>query len=301
MKRVLKIGGLFLGVTVGILVLAFTLITLRIEGKRTSKIDVTVSSFALPSDPESIAEGKRLVQVKACADCHGADLAGKTFINEPPIGVLSGPNLTPGKGSVVSNYQTEDWIRSIRYGIGTDGRPLIAMPAGDYHGMSNQDLGRVIAYLKTIEPVDRENPPQKVGPVARVLYALNKMPLLFPYEEVNLTATPIEKVEPAPTAEYGQYLAQACTGCHGPGFSGGRIPGTPPAWPAAGNISPSGRISQWTLADFKKTLTEGVTPDGKQIDPQFMPWKSMQAMTDLEIEAVYAFLKQVPPRAEGTR
>lgn len=295
-----RVGRVLVGF-VAIIIMAFTLFYLRVEWKRNAIITVDVKPIDLPSGPDSVAEGKRLVQVKACSDCHGEDLAGRMFINEPAIGRFSGSNLTPGRGSVTLNYKVEDWVRSIRFGIAPNGRPLVAMPAGDFHGISNEDLGKMIAYLKSLPPTDRESELQSIGPVARILYSFGQMPLMFPYEDVDLESTPIESVESAPTVEYGRYLSQACTGCHGPGFAGGHIPGTPPEWPDARNLTPSGSFGTYTLADFEAVLREGVTPDGRHIDPQYMPWKSTQAMTDVEIEALYKFLKQLPPRPDGTR
>lgn len=301
MKRIFKLAGLVLIGLLAALVLVFAAFYARVEFKRGSRVDVTVTGFSIPTDSASITEGQRLVQVKACADCHGSGLSGKTFIDVPPLGKFSGPNLTSGKGSAVANYKDEDWIRAIRYGLGPDHRPLIFMPAGDFHGISNEDLGKMIAYLKSLPAVDQETPNQVVGPMARVLYNLGQLPLLFPYEEVDFNDTPIERVDAGPTIEYGRYLSSACTGCHGAGFSGGHVPGTPPSWPNARNLTPSGRFADWSFDDFKTALTQGLTPDGHQIDPQFMPWKSTQAMTDIELEALYKFLKQLPAKTEGTR
>ena len=301
MKRVLKFLGLGLASLVGFAALALALVAGRVELNRNRTIAFDPHPFSIPNDAASIEEGRRQVQVKACTDCHGADMGGFTFVNEAPVGTFSGSNLTPGRGSRVAGYRDIDWIRAIRYGIGADGRPLIMMPSGDFHGMSNEDLGAMIAYLKTLPPVDRESLTQKVGPVSRVLYSLGQMPLLFPHEHIDLNAEPVEKVLAGETAEYGQYLAQGCVGCHGPGFSGGPIPGVPPSWPHARNLTPSGSFAQWSFADFEKVLTKGITPDGRQINPQFMPWKAMAAMTPTELKALYLFLKTLPARAEGTR
>lgn len=301
MRRILKFVGVALAGAVSLIMITFIIFSLRVELIRNSTVDVSVQPIPIPTDEDSIAEGKRLVQMKGCWDCHDSDLGGRTFINEPPVGRYSGSNLTPGQGSVTTNYTDADWIRSIRYGIAPNGRPLIAMPSDEFQNLSNEDLGRMIAYLKTLAPVDRETVPISIGPLARVLFNLNQLPLLFPYLNVNMEASAVESVAVGATAEYGKYLATACTGCHGHGFSGGPIPGTPPSWPAAANITPSGRIANWTFEDFKKVLTEGITPDGHQIDLLYMPWKATQAMTDVEIEALFLFLKQLPPRTAGTR
>jgi hypothetical protein len=73
-----------------------------------------------------------------------------------------------------------------------------------------------------------------------------------------------------PTAAYGAYLAQTggCVGCHGPGLSGGRMP--------------------------------GARPNGSELDP-FMPWRAAGQMTDDEIRALWLDLQSVPPKATGGR
>lgn len=301
MKRVLKVTGLlFAGVlTVVILLVAFA--SLKVERQRAAHITVNPDTITLPTDEASLAEGKRILQTKGCAECHGTDMAGKTFVDEAPIGKFSGSNLTTGKGSAVAGYTEQDWVRAIRFGVDPKGRPLIFMPADDFNSMTNEELSRMVAYIKTLPPVDKESEPQHIGPVARVLYNLNQMPLLFPYERVDLNAKPVESIAPAETPEFGKHVAMGCTGCHGPGFGGGQIPGTPPSWPPARNLTPGGRFAQYSLEDFNKVLREGITPDGKQIQPQFMPWTATKAMTETEVKALYAFLKTVPAKEDGTR
>jgi cytochrome c553 len=100
---------------------------------------------------------------------------------------------------------------------------------------------------------------------------------------------------------YGRYLADVggCTGCHGPGLSGGRVAGTPPDFPPASNLTPTG-IGHYTEADFFRALREGKRPSGTPID-SFMPWRYTRLMTDEDVRAVYTFLKSVPPREFGGR
>jgi mono/diheme cytochrome c family protein len=175
------------------------------------------------------------------------------------------------------------------------------MPASDFHGISKTDLSKMIAYLKALPAIDREPVPTKLGPLAYVLANLGQLPLLFPFEEVTFNEEPVDDVKAAQNLEYGKYLSQACTGCHGAGFGGGPIPGVPPSWPSAKNITPQGNIGKWSYEDFKKAVTEGKTPDGHQMDSQYMPWKALAAMNETEIRALYMYLRQVPAKSDGTR
>ena len=97
------------------------------------------------------------------------------------------------------------------------------------------------------------------------------------------------------TAEYGAYLAQVCTGCHGADWAGQRVPGTPPELPPASNLTPHARgLAGWSEDDFLRAMREGRRPDGSGIDG-FMPWRVYSAMTDVELRAIWAHLSALPP------
>ena len=107
-------------------------------------------------------------------------------------------------------------------------------------------------------------------------------------------------IPPAPTAEYGKYPSVTCRGCHGKTLSGGPIPGTPPDWKAPANITPEG-IGRYTEADFTRILREGKRPDGTRLDTTRMPVRFTKNLSDTEVQALYAFLKTVPPKPFGGR
>jgi mono/diheme cytochrome c family protein len=94
-------------------------------------------------------------------------------------------------------------------------------------------------------------------------------------------------------------VTMGCTGCHGPGLSGGKVPGTPPGFKPAGNITPRG-IGSWSESQFIHALRTGERPNGSKID-EFMPIKATRMMTDVELQAIYRYLRTVPPREAGTR
>ena len=106
----------------------------------------------------------------------------------------------------------------------------------------------------------------------------------------------VASVAEAPTREYGAYVATTCTGCHGAGFAGGPIPGAPPDWPASRNITPhpTAGIGRWTASDFDRLLTTGVRPDGRLVDTVHMPVRMTRAMTAVERQALWAYLRAVP-------
>jgi mono/diheme cytochrome c family protein len=301
MKRVLKWVGIVLGAIIALLLAVVVVVYAITEMKRAQTYTVPVEAVAVPADAESIALGEHVLGIRGCTDCHGADYAGAVFIDDPLVGTLSGSNLTSGLGGIGGSYTVEDWVRAIRHGILPNGRSVIFMPSQEFQGMSNRDLGAAIAFLQALPPVDKVVAAPVIGPLARAIYLFDGGLVLFPAEVVDHTAKAPEHVEVAASATYGEYLAQTCTGCHGMGLSGGPIPGAPPDFKVPLNLTPAGNLASWSEADFINTMRTGVTPDGRQLDAQYMPWPGLGAMKDVELQAVFAYLQTLPPAPLGSR
>jgi len=47
-------------------------------------------------------------------------------------------------------------------------------------------------------------------------------------------------------------------------------------------------------------MRTGVRPDGNTMKEP-MPWQNLSKMTDVEIKAMWAYLRTVPARADGNR
>lgn len=254
---------------------------------------------AVPSvstDPGAVERGAHIAAIRGCRDCHGTDMGGATFIDDPLFARLSGPNLTPaGAGGKSSDV---DLVRAIRHGVSREGRSLLFMPSQEFSHLSDQDMGDLLAYLHSLPAVDKAPPANRVGPIGRALFVAGKVPLL-PAEIVDHEARPEQPV-PGPTTAYGAYLSSACVGCHGKGFSGGHIPGTPPSWPDAANLTPhpSG-LADWSETDFRTALREGIARGGRKLQTEFMPVSATRHMSDTEIAALYAFLHSLPAKPHG--
>jgi mono/diheme cytochrome c family protein len=265
------------------------------------KWTVAGHQLTIPTDTLALARGRRVATTMSkCVDCHGQDFGGRLFIDAPPVARLYTANLTRGKGGVGGQLSDLDWERAIRHGVKPDGSVLLFMPAEDYQAINDEDTGALIAYLKTLPPVDREPGKNSVGPIGRALYVKGDLPLV-PAEMVDHSAKHPAQVPMGVTAEYGHYIAAigGCKGCHGPGLSGGPIPGGPPEWKPAANITPTG-IGHYKEADFFLALREGKRPGGAPIDT-LMPFRYTKDMTDDEIRALYMYLKTVPPKPYGGR
>jgi mono/diheme cytochrome c family protein len=297
MKRVLKWIGIILAGLIGVMLLVALGGYAASERRLNRVYDVAVAPIAAPADAANIEEGRRLTIIRGCVDCHTPDFGGQALLEDPVIGSIYSANLTAGQGSATAGWSAEDWARAIRNGVSPEGRGLLMMPSGEYAGLSDEDVGRIVAYLRTTPPVDRALPASSAGPMARALLVTNQLPLLLTAEQIDHDSAPPHSVVPEASVEYGAYQAMTCTGCHGKDLGGGPVPFSPPDRPQAANLTPSGDLGGWTLDGFKTTLRTGVTPEGRQLDPLDMPWPLTSQMTDVELEALWLYFQSLPPAA----
>lgn len=299
MSRVLKILGYVAGGVVVVVALAATAAVIGSNSRLGKKFSVTPRPVAIPTDAVAIAHGKHLSETRGCNDCHGKDYAGHRVIEDGAMGKLHAPNLTRGKGGRVAAFKDEDWVRAIRHGVGPDGLGLFIMPSEEYSHFSDDDLGAIVAYLKTVPSVDRDRVPTELGPVSRVLLATGKIKLAA--EVIDHPNVKPKAIVPAVSADYGKYVAASCIGCHGPNLSGGKIEIGPPSWPHAANLTPhaAGRLTKWTEAEFLQVMRTAKRPDGTELNP-VMP-RAFGQMNDLELKALWAFFKSLPPTTTGAR
>lgn len=298
--KVLKWIGIVLG-TIAAILLIFIAVTYFITEQHFNETyNIQAETVEVSADSSVIAHGKHVATIRGCIECHGGNLGGQVFIDDPAIGLLIATNLTSGEGGIGEEYTNEDMVRAIRHGVNKDGKPAIFMPSHEYNPIDRGDLSALISYIRSVEPVDNTQPATEVGMVARFLYMYGGMHLV-PAKMIDHSKPIPEPVDNRTPLEVGEYLAVTCTGCHGEGFAGGAIPGTPPDWPEAPNITPAGNIGNWTLNDFKRTMETGVTPEGLELTQPYMPWQMLGAMTDEELEGLYTYLRSLPEKETGTR
>ncbi len=291
------IGGLATFLFLAVVAL-YALSTIRIG----ATFDVPVAAITTSVDSATIERGRHVAETRGCDGCHGADLSGEDIVNDVLFGHIAARNLTPGVNGAGSFYSDADWVRAIRSGVRPDGSALLIMPSNEYRTLGPEDLGALVSWLKTLSPVDTEPMENRVGPLARALLLAGQVPLL-PAEDIDHADEEFSQPEEAPTVAFGEYLTAACVGCHGPLFAGGPIVGTPPDWPDAGNLTPDMEtgIGSWSEEDFRSFFHDGIRPDGRQVDPSYMPWTLGAALTDVEEQAIWMFLRALPPREKGAK
>lgn len=287
--KVLKWIGYILGGLIVVLAIALGIFYFISEQKLGNNYMITPDPITIPTDAASIEHGKHLVEaVGECVGCHTPNLAGQMFIDDPNFARLAAPNLTNGQGGI--NYSDQDWVRALRYGIGSDGRQLIIMPSHWYSYMNDEDLGAMVAYLKTVPPVDQAWPERSFSLIpGSILISLGAIPFA---PELIAQNGPRTNPAPAVTAEYGEYLTNiaACRECHGSNLAGNTSEGAP----MGPNLTPGGAFAAYREEDFLKVMRTGVTPGGRTLSEE-MPWVNYGKMTDEELQAIFTYLRTVEP------
>jgi len=290
MRRFIK----WVGCLVGVLVLAVLAVVALAYFKSNQAMAKTYTvadpPLTVASDADTLARGGHLYATRGCGDCHGAKGEGKLLFDAGPVARVVPPNITTG--GRLKGMTGDQIAAAIRHGVAANGRPLVFMPSEDFHEMSDEDTAALVAYLQSLPASSNDPGPLEVRPLGRVLWLFGKFPLL-PAEKLDHSPRSRSAPAVAATAEYGKYLAQGCTGCHGANFGGQHVPGTPPEFPDSQNLTPAA-IGAWQEADFFRAIREGKRPDGSAIN-EFMPWKTYSKMSDVELSALWAYLKTLPP------
>lgn len=295
MKKVLKWIGIGLGAVAGLVALVFALAFISTNADMTRTYETPEVNIAIPTDAESIEKGRHFATIRGCLSCHGEDLGGTVLFDVAAIGTVFSDNLTEGENGVASTYSDQDLARAIRYGVRPDGTSVLVMPSNEMTGISDEELGQLIAFIRSVPAVDTEPVVQRFTPLGRVLVSLGALPS-FTAEIVDFEQIAPASMPPAATVEYGEYIAIACIGCHNPAYSGGPLPGAQEGDLPARNLTPGGSLAAWTLDDFKTALRTGVTPSGYVLNEDFMPWSYYTGMSDVELEAIWLFLQSLPAK-----
>lgn len=295
MRKWWKFSGMAVAVLV-VLAAAAAFIGVQLgERKMARKVEVKVQAVALPTDAASLERGKYLYASRGCVDCHGGNGAGRSFVDDGKGLHIKGPNITTGPGGVVAAYQPVDWVRALRHGVAPDGRALMVMPSEDYNRLTDADLGALVAYVKTLPPANGTGAIVQLPLPARVLYGFGA--IQDAAAKIDHGLPPATAVAEGVNLQHGAYVANMCLGCHGPQLTGGRIPGGPPDWPAAANLTPaagSGMAPYPDAESFLRMFKTGKRPDGSAI--QVMPFESLKEMNETDLRALHLYLKSLPPK-----
>lgn len=300
MKNVFKWIGIVLGSLIGLLLVAGVVMYLMGNARFQKTYDFPPSNIVVPTDETSITYGRHRAE-SLCQGCHGEDMGGIiNFFDGGPLGTLDAANLTLGEGGLGEDYTTEDFVKAIRHGINKEGKPIFMPAVVSTAYLSDEDLGAIIAYVKTLPPVDRETQGNKFTPLAKILLTagvLGDLPVETVSHDVTVSA-PAREV----TVEYGEYMVNThdCRICHGAELNGGRH-ADPTVDRISPNLTPGGEVAFWNEEEFITSIRDGITPSGHQLDPDLMPWKDYGNMSDDELKAIYLYLQSLPKLVQYTK
>jgi mono/diheme cytochrome c family protein len=212
-------------------------------------------------------------------------------------------NLTP--------YHLEDWtdgeiFRAITSGVNKDGKSMFPiMPYPNYGKADKEDIYDIIAYLRSLEPVEHDVPESSSAfPMSLII---NVMPM-----DPEFTTKPA----PSDKLAYGKYLVTvaSCGDCHTPMEQGQPIPGMEFAGgmefgvqsggiTTSANITPHPEtgIGSWTeelfISRFKQYEDSTLYVNQTIVEPgqpnTEMPWRFYSKMSEEDLGAIFAYLQTV--------
>ena len=255
-----------------------------------------------------VARGGYLVNtVMTCHNCHtpigpnGPDfskaLSGGLEFDEPPFKV-TGSNITQDKETGIGGWTDAQIKHLLRTGQRPNGVQVAeVMPTAFYGVLTERDMDAIVAYLRTVKPVKNKVPDP--------IYKMQLPHHAFPGSEKPFTEAMLsDKVKK------GFYLATAahCMECHTPfgargkdfvgdlGKGGMEFPG-PWGKSVSANITSSKTkgLGDWTDAQIKAAITQGMSKDGHKLKPP-MGYPYYARMTGEDIDAIVAYLRTVPAK-----
>ncbi len=257
-----------------------------------------------------LEHGEYLTRAADCAACHSAPghaawTGGRAFAL--PFGTLYSANITPDRETGIGAYTDDEWVEMLHHGIGRGGRHLYpAMPYNSYTLMSRDDALAIKRYLFSLPPVKAPPPPNRMN---------------FPFDQRwlmvgwNLINNPDRRFRPAQdkSAEWnrGAYLVDAlghCGQCHTPrtltqGLSERQFAGAKQAGWVAYNLTSDKDhgLGGWSDAALVQYLHEGQAPGhGPASGPMAEAVQnSLRYLSDADLHAIVAYLRDVPARADG--
>jgi mono/diheme cytochrome c family protein len=312
MKRVFK----WLGIVVACLVLIVAGTVAFIHFRGMPSYDVSVPDLTVERTPERIARGRHLA-LSLCAECHRnpvtRTLSGTQMLDLPAeFGIAYSRNITnhPTKG--IGSWKDGEIAWLLRTGVHPRTGLFVPPWMPKFVHMSDEDISSLIAWLRSDDPLvastDQDN--RESEPTL-----FTKMLSTFAFQAFPYPARPIPQPDTTNLVTYGKYLATGvydCYACHSAdiatmnqlepekteGFFGG---GTQmldvnrnPMYTTNITMDKTHGIGSWTEEQFTTALRDGFRPDGTPIK---YPMPRGVHFTDLEIKAMYAYLRTVPPSA----
>ena len=267
---------------VGLMALAFAILFGGSAMLMQRDVDAALPRIKAITDPAGIIEGGRLAAVTGCTRCHGARAQGRIIPDVPYIGHIVAPSLP----QVAAQATDGQMARAIRLGVGIDARPLYIMPSHAYNALSDDDLARLLGWIRTLPTtafdVVGSTP---VGVRGRFGILTGRLPDSVALHQGQPRARP---------ADIGRYFAQlSCAQCHVLGHTAeiGALQADAPPLATA--------VWGYDSMAFRTLLRTG---KGRRHSLSTMAEASRTGLTqlnDAEIDAIHTYLVALRSRRAG--
>jgi cytochrome c553 len=232
-----------------------------------------IDAVPVPRDAPSIAEGARLYRIIGCGSCHGSEARGRMMLNSRLLGMVAAPGLA----RAAAGKTDKDMVRAIRYGTASDGRSLYLMPIDQYAQLSDDDLGRIIGWIRSLRPKPRDVAPRMaLGPIGRLLVTTGE---IAPVARIDTIS------QPHRPPDAGRYFVEtSCTACHALQEARTQSDGTivPPL---------VGPMDRYEADEFQQMLRTGLTSNQSRLPTMTMLGRTQYSgLRDDEMAAIYAYL-----------
>ena len=236
------------------------------------------ATLAIPTDAAEIAAGKRIAQLAGCLHCHGEDLSGALVDDIPHLVRLVAPNISVK----LPEYSDAQLVAMLRKGVKPDGTSVVFMPSEMYRHLGDQDLARLISWLRTVPAtpagIQEETEIRAIG-----RFLLAKGDFKTAAEAIKTLPPAIDDVDVNDPVSRGRYLTMSlCSECHGQALEG-----FPPI-----SAPPLAVAKAYSLDQFTRLLRDGTAAGDRELKlmgPTSRVRFSLFAPD--EIAAVHAFLQ----------
>ncbi|NYT40352.1 c-type cytochrome [Sphingomonas sp. R-74633] len=234
---------------------------------------VPLAHIDIPRDAASIAEGGRLATIEGCRGCHGPNSEGLVWSKD----LLGGTIAPPAIARKIASYSDDELVRLIRHGVKRDGSALFIMSTGAHRNLADDDLAKIIAWLRTLKPGPKDSlADTSFGPMPR--FGI----LTGGFKSSVHPETVAEVHRPADVGRY--FYKSICADCHLLDKTNTVEGETAPA------LAPM--AASYDAAAFKKLLRTGVGMSKPNLGLMSgVAKESLHALSDDEIAALQTYLK----------
>jgi cytochrome c553 len=276
-KNVLKWTGIVVIGLAGLALLGIAFVYFASVREFRHTFSPAVASLQIPTDDASIVEGKRLAQLTGCLHCHGDQFGGQFLHDFPNVARFVAPNVS----GVIRSYTDTQLEAVIRQGVKSDGRGVVFMPSEMFRHLRDEDVAKIVAYLRTVKPADGTADKTEIRMLGRFIFVKGDFKSAA---RANESLPPgLRTLDAHDPVSQGKYLAMnLCTECHSQNLEGMPIANSPSLTVA----------KSYSAEQFKRLMRDGVGLGDREFPLMSPTSKARFAhLTDGEVDALYAFLQ----------